>query len=167
VKWQDFERAAPELASIARARLEERNLCLIGTVRADGSPRISPVEPYFVDGDLMIGMMWRSRKALDLLRDDRIVVHSTVTDWAGTEGDVKLYGRASVVPIGPRRSACYRAIEAAHGWPVDASADDDPEYHVFAIDIEHAGYVRFGESTWESWTWSPGSGVQKQERPKE
>jgi hypothetical protein len=44
-------------------------------------------------------MMWQSRKALDLLRDPRCVVHSTVTDRAGTEGDVKVYGRAVPVDI--------------------------------------------------------------------
>jgi hypothetical protein len=36
-------------------------------------------------------MMWQSRKALDLLGDPRCVVHSTVTDRAGTEGDVHLF----------------------------------------------------------------------------
>ncbi len=44
-----------------------------------------------------------SRKALDLLRDPRLVVHSPTSDRAGTEGDFKLYGRAVDVPDPKRR----------------------------------------------------------------
>jgi len=87
----------PELADIGQRRLEERYLCLIGTLRRDGWPRISPVEPFLVDGDLMMGMMKGSRKAADLLRDPRLVVHSIVTRWEADEGDVKLYGTAQPV----------------------------------------------------------------------
>jgi len=42
-------------------------------------------------------MMWRSKKALDLLRDPRIVVHSVTSNKDGTDGDVKIYGRARVL----------------------------------------------------------------------
>ena len=42
-------------------------------------------------------MMWRSVKALDLLRDPRCVVHSTVSNKDGTEGEFKVYGRAREV----------------------------------------------------------------------
>ena len=47
------------------------------------------------DGQLALGMMWRSMKALDLLRDPRCVVHSVVSDKDGTEGEFKVYGRAA------------------------------------------------------------------------
>jgi hypothetical protein len=56
MRWDAFEAAAPDLAARGRGRLEERHLCLVATLRRDGSPRISPVEPYFVDGELMLGM---------------------------------------------------------------------------------------------------------------
>jgi hypothetical protein len=36
----------------------------------------------------------RSKKAVDLLRDPRVVVHSVRSDKDGTDGDVKIYGRA-------------------------------------------------------------------------
>ena len=42
---------------------------LVGTIRKDGTPRISPNEPDFAVGRLFVSMMWRSKKALDLLRD--------------------------------------------------------------------------------------------------
>jgi hypothetical protein len=65
VNWQAFAAAAPELAHLGGRRLAASRLVLLGTLRADGSPRISPVEPYEVDGELLLGMMWQSRKALD------------------------------------------------------------------------------------------------------
>ena len=52
---------------------------MLGTVRPDGSPRISPVEPYLVGGQLLIGAMAWSRKSADLHRDPRYVLHSVVT----------------------------------------------------------------------------------------
>jgi hypothetical protein len=42
---------------------------------------------------------------LDLLRDSRIVVHSVTSDREGTEGDVKLYGRAIDISAGDDRHA--------------------------------------------------------------
>lgn len=93
----------PELAEIGRRRLEERHVCLIGTLRADGSPRISPVEPYLVAGDLVIGMMAGSRKAADLLRDPRLVVHSTVTRWEADEGGAGTRYEAGCVSVTTQR----------------------------------------------------------------
>jgi hypothetical protein len=168
MRWGEFTVACPELAEIARRRLNERHLCLVGTLRADGWPRITPVEPYVVDDELMIGMMWRSRKAADLLRDPRIVVHTIVTDWEGIEGDVKLYGVAEDVRDHDRRVALFRTIDAAHGWQPDPDEpEDDSEYHIFALDIRRAGYTRFGETTWEAWSWDPERGLRTQERPKD
>ena len=92
--WQEFAAQAPELAALGEAQFARTGLALVGTRRRDGWPRISPVEPFIVDGQLYLGMMWRSVKALDLLRDPRCVVHSTVSDREGTEGEFKVYGRA-------------------------------------------------------------------------
>ena len=61
-------------------------LTLVGTLRHDGWPRISPVEALVWNGQLYLGMMWRSLKARDLLRDPRCVVHTVVTDPTGAEG---------------------------------------------------------------------------------
>jgi hypothetical protein len=77
--WQEFEAAAPRLAGLGRERFERDHLALIGTLRAEGSPRISPVEPYLVLGHLLLGFEWPTSKARDL-RDPRCTLHSTVTD---------------------------------------------------------------------------------------
>ena len=92
--WGDFETGAPELAALATDRFASTQLLLLGTIRRNGWPRISPCEYLFVDGDIYLGMIWRSKKALDLLREPRCVLHSTTTSKNGDEGDVKIYGRA-------------------------------------------------------------------------
>ncbi|MBA3689413.1 MAG: hypothetical protein H0W81_11400 [Chloroflexi bacterium] len=61
MKWSEFAAQAPELAGLGIEGFGEQNLCLIGTLRADGWPRISPTEIYFVDGELMLGMMPQSK----------------------------------------------------------------------------------------------------------
>lgn len=94
MNWEEFGAAVPELAELAETRFRKDELCLVGTLRRDGSPRISPCEIDFAAGRLFLGMMWRSKKALDLLRDPRIVVHTVPSDKTNPGGDVKLYGRA-------------------------------------------------------------------------
>jgi hypothetical protein len=44
--WCDLETAAPEIARLGKERFEPARVALLGTIRKDGSPRISPVEPY-------------------------------------------------------------------------------------------------------------------------
>jgi hypothetical protein len=46
VRWAAFEASAPELAKLGMDGFRERNLCLVGTLRADGWPRISASEIY-------------------------------------------------------------------------------------------------------------------------
>ena len=84
VDWEEFKRADPELTALGEERMEATGLVLLGTLRKNGFPRISPVEPLLTMGRLYLGMMWQSRKALDLLRDPRCTVHSTVSDRHGS-----------------------------------------------------------------------------------
>jgi hypothetical protein len=139
MRWDDFAAAAPELARLGEERLRSRELCLVGTLRKNGWPRISPVEPEFVEGELMFGMMWRSPKALDLLRDPRLVVHSTLSDRHDLSGDVKIYGRAVAVDEPGRRDAYRHTVKARIDW------EPSEPFHVFAVDIESAGWVQFRE----------------------
>ena len=155
MRWDEFAAAAPELAKLGEERMRARELCLVGTLRRNGFPRISPVEPEFVDGELMLGMMWRSPKALDLLRDPRLVVHSVVSDRMGSEGDFKLYGRALDVPEPARRSAHRAAIKARIDWE-----PEEPGFHLFALDVDSAGYVVFGDERY-GLAWNPAQGLRR------
>ena len=149
MRWDEFAAECPELAQLGEERLRAKELCLVGTLRKNGYPRISPVEPEFVDGELMLGMMWRSPKALDLLRDPRLVVHSVVSERSGEEGDFKLYGRAVPIDDPARRSAYRAAIKARIDWE-----PDEPNFHVFAVDAESAGFVTFAEPRY-GLAWDP------------
>lgn len=154
-----FEEACPEIASMARERFLKDDLVLVGTLRKDGSPRISPNEPDFAAGRLFVSMMWRSRKALDLLRDPRIVVHSVTANRQGTDGDVKIYGRIVDERDPDVRQAFRDAIKARIDW-----APDEPNYHCFSVDVEEAGFVRFGDDP-AALAWDAGHGLRKLRHP--
>ena len=78
MSWRTLEASAPEMAHFGKQQFERNRVAVIGTIRSDGSPRISNVEPCILDGELYLGMLWHSRKALDLLRDPRIVVRNAI-----------------------------------------------------------------------------------------
>jgi hypothetical protein len=161
MRWDEFAEACPELSLLGEERLRTKELCLVGTLRKNGWPRISPVEPEFVDGELMLGMMWRSPKALDLFRDPRLVVHSVVSNRSGEEGDFKLYGHGVAIEDPERRSAYRASIKARIDWE-----PPEPNFHVFAVDIESSGFVTFGESRY-GLAWSPDRGLRRWTIPED
>ncbi len=151
VGWAHFAGAAPELAAKGLARFDATGLSLIGTLRRDGSPRISAVEPFVFEGELALGMMWRSVKALDLLRDPRCVVHSTISDKAGTEGEFKVYGRAVAVDDLSTRERYCSELRVATGW-----APEGHEWHLWYIDIDQVSWFRAtGDGAHETEVWRP------------
>src|SRR2546423_3141806 len=103
MRWDVFEGLEPRLAELGRTKLGEPGVVLVGTIRSDGTPRLSPVEPLFWNGDLWLSMGWQTRKATDLQRDPRILVHSIVTDREGTGGEFHRPGRA-VPQADPQRA---------------------------------------------------------------
>jgi hypothetical protein len=145
--WDEFRAADPAFAATCQERVDGVGLVLVGTLRRNGWPRISPVEPLITDGSLYLGMMWQSKKALDLLSDSRCVVHSTVTDKSGTEGDVKVYGRAVAIDDPEERERYGQALQARIGWRPDG------DFHLFALDIDEVGYFRVVDDTHEIRHW--------------
>ncbi len=146
-RWLEFEQSDPELAALARERFAATDLVMLGTLRANGWPRITPIEYTFFEGDLVLGGMWQSRKFLDLQRDPRCAIHSTTANKDGQEGDVKLYGRAHPLPA-DRIEPYWKHIFDQTGWRADGPA------HVSTMDIESAAYVRFsaeGTMRWKTW----------------
>ena len=137
MRWADLEAQAPRLAARARERLVDPGVVLVATVRRDGTPRLSPVEPLVLDGDLWLSMLWQSHKAQDLLADARILVHSIVTTREGEPGEVKVRGRAVTVDDAGRRDR-YRGAVATLGWqPVE------PWFHLFVVDIDDVTSIRY------------------------
>jgi Pyridoxamine 5'-phosphate oxidase len=150
--------AAPELARVADERIDSTGILLLGTIRADGRPRISPCEPYVVDGELLLGMMWQSRKALDLLRDPRLTLATPQASREAVGGDLKLYGTAAGVEDEGRRTAYGDATQARIGWRPAGP------FHLFEVDIESAGFISFGSDR-RLLRWASGSGVEVLRHP--
>jgi hypothetical protein len=139
VRWGRFAEAAPELAALAHEGFGDQNLCLLGTLRRDGWPRISVNEVYFVDGELLLGMMPNSRKVHDLERDARLTVMTPQCDREAARGDFKLYGTAVPIDDPGLRERYGQTIFAAIGW-----RPDEP-YPLFAVDVDRAAYISFGD----------------------
>ncbi len=94
--WAGFEREAPALAAAVHARLTATLHSILGTLRADGAPRLTGLEVHFGEGELWLAMMPDSLKADDLRRDGRFALHSA-PDVALVDGDAKVGGRAALV----------------------------------------------------------------------
>jgi len=137
--WHEFAAEAPALAALGRERFESTQVVLLGTLRKHGNPRITPVEFTFFDGELCLGGMWQSMKMLDLTRDSRCVVHSTVTTKNGDEGDFKLSGRALPAQDESFRARYGAAVLEATGW------QPSEPFHLFTIDIREAAFVVFSD----------------------
>jgi hypothetical protein len=159
MRWDEFMAACPQIGELAEERFRTDQLVLLGTIRPDASPRISPCEVDFASGRLLLGMMWQSRKALDLLRDARLVVHSVPSDKDNPGGDIKLYGTAIDERDPDVRGAFREAILARIEW-----APDEPNYHLFSLDLRQAGFIRFGGGR-AAMAWDPVSGCRAIRHP--
>jgi pyridoxamine 5'-phosphate oxidase-like protein len=147
VKWEEFEVGAPELAALARAEFERYGMVLVGTIRRDGSPRISCVLPYVLDGELCLGMMARSRKAVDLLRDPRLVLHNPICTNQGDEVELSLHGTAVEIDDEEVRRRYVR----------DHSEWGERDFHLFAVDIQSVGLVRYEHGVQHVNVWPKGT----------
>lgn len=93
--WTEFVAAAPTVSEVFRRRhTATGNLCMLGTLRTDGFPRVSPVEPRVFEGELWLIGMPGTRKFADLRRDPRFTLHTATVDTRVTEGDAKIWGTA-------------------------------------------------------------------------
>lgn len=113
MNWDALSAAEPDLAATVEARYGAFTHHTLATLRRDGSPRTSGIEVRIVGGELWLGMMPNSLKALDLRRDPRFALQANPgagTDMGG--GDVRVSGRA--VEVGdddPAKAAYVKEVE--------------------------------------------------------
>jgi hypothetical protein len=158
VRWHDVVDAEPRFAERVRARFDAQTHKLLATLRADGSPRLSGIEATFRDGDLWLGMMPGSAKALDLRRDPRLALHTSSTDPDETdptawEGDAKIDG------VGIE-------VTDEEGFRRYAGDGDPPElgsFHLFRVDVVRVSTVRVDGDPPQLVieTWRPGAGLRR------
>jgi hypothetical protein len=159
VSFREFEQAAPEVAEAFRERLGATGLTVVGTVRRDGSPRVSPVEALLVDDRLFMGMMPASVKARDLQRDPRLCLITTLADKDDLSGEVKLHGTARELGTDERRVLSL-AVHADRGLDPDELGD----YHGFEVSVEEAAWQRVVGAAMVIVSWRAGESVRRRRR---
>ena len=152
--WREFEQAAPEIAANGRELIERFQFVLVGTLTKDGSPRVTPVEAYIIDGHLLVNMIPRSLKALDLLRDPRFYVHAPVTSKEGSP-EFKLAGRAEVLASAELRQKLDDLFWEMIEWR------PAPDSHYFEFLAERAAWVTYDGNGQTSIRWRVGADGEK------
>lgn len=113
---------------------------LVGTARKDGSPRISPVEPLFWNGDLWLSMGLGTLKARDLRRDPRVLVHSVVTNRDGGDGEYKVRGRAVPEDDPALNARIAAAIVERLGWRPEPG-----KFRLFRVDLDDVTFIHWDD----------------------
>jgi hypothetical protein len=138
--WAEFEVACPEIAARGLRLLQRFQFVFVGTLRRDGSPRVNACEAYVIDGHLLLNMLPRSMKALDLLRDSRISVTTPVTSKNADEGEFKIAGRAPQLSDERLRRELDDLFWSMIQWRPAADS------HYFEVLVERAAYFKYGET---------------------
>ncbi|OBQ51329.1 pyridoxamine 5'-phosphate oxidase [Streptomyces sp. H-KF8] len=110
--WGAFSTAAPDLAKTVEERFAPYTHHVLATLRKDGSPRTTGLEVRFLGGELWLGMMPDSLKALDLRRDPRFALQANPGPGTGMGGgDVRIGGRAVEVEDEETRRGYTEEVE--------------------------------------------------------
>lgn len=164
--WEDFAAEAPEIAGLAERRLAATGLMMLATLRRDGFPRISPIEPVLAgdrlalhDGRLWLAMMDGSTKSRDLQRDGRLALHTATADKNVSEGDVKMWGTATQVTDHATLTRFSDDIYASVGYRFEVGSFD-----AFDVDLLGASAVNVRDDVMYVTTWLPGKGVKVDEK---
>jgi Pyridoxamine 5'-phosphate oxidase len=151
--WEEFTAAAPRISAIfARRHAATGNLCLLGTLRSDGYPRISPIEPRVFEGELWIVGMPATTKFADLGRDPRFCLHTATVDTQVSDGDAKLWGLVRDVPDRALQQRFAVALHADTGLDLRGQEFD----HFYAADLTSASAVQVGDGHMDVTIWKPG-----------
>ena len=129
--WAEFEKQDPELGAFGWARFQGR-VAYLGTLRADGGPRVHPVSPI-IGEQLFLFMEPTSPKGKDLLRDPRYTLHCAVEDSDGGGGEFYVRGQARLVDDPQMREQAVRASPYA----------PQERYILFLFSIEFAFMNRY------------------------
>jgi Pyridoxamine 5'-phosphate oxidase len=160
--WEELIQSAPEFGTELESRFDARTHKTLATIRADGSPRISGIETFVVEGELWFGSMPDARKAQDLRRDPRMALHCASDDPPADDpqawgGDAKLNGLAEEILDPDRRLAIFRA---------NGSNPPAADSHLFRVEIAAAALIQLN-ATGDRLVielWRPGHAVTRMER---
>ncbi|MGH4032938.1 PPOX class F420-dependent oxidoreductase [Actinomycetota bacterium Odt1-20B] len=135
-----------------RTLLAESRLGVLATIKADGRPQLSPVQPFYDrESDLLYVSMTEGRaKTANLRRDPRATLEVTRADglaWATAEGTATLTGPGTD-PHGAEVEALVRYYRHAAGehpdWDEYRSVMVSDRRVLMTMKVEHVYGERIG-----------------------
>ncbi len=151
--WGEFVEAAPLIAAIfARRHQAAGKLCMLATLRSDGFPRISPMEPTIFDDQLLLMGMPDTTKFRDLDRDPRFCLHTATTDPEVANGDAKLWG----VVIDVQDKALHQRFAEMLFDETGMDLRGQEFGRFYAADLTGASSVEVGDGHLDVTIWKPG-----------
>ncbi|KUF17731.1 pyridoxamine 5'-phosphate oxidase family protein [Streptomyces silvensis] len=154
--WAAFSAAEPELARTVENRFGQFTHHVLATLRKDGSPRTTGLEVRFLNGELWLGMMPGSLKALDLRRDGRFALQANPGAGTGMAGgDVRIAGRAVEV----------RDRETVASYTDEVRPPDPEAFHLFRTELTEVVRTYIEEEKYLAvQLWRPGRPLKKTRR---
>jgi hypothetical protein len=151
--WTELTAHAPRITTIfTRRHAATGHLCLLATLRKDGFPRISPIEPKIFEGELLLIGMPDTTKFYDLGRDPRFCLHTATVDTHVADGDAKLWGVVHNVPDPDLHQRFAEHLFTQTGFDLRGQKFD----HFYAADITAASAVEVIDDHMDVTIWKPG-----------
>lgn len=155
VNWGTLAGEAPHIAEVfVRRHAAAGKLCLLATLRSDGSPRISPMEPGIFEGELVLIGMPGTTKFKDLGRDPRFALHTATVDPHVGDGDAKLWGEVRNLQQPAFHERFMQALFEETGFDL-RDQTFDPFY---VADIAGASSLEVADNQLVITIWKPGEG---------
>jgi hypothetical protein len=127
---------------------------MLATIRSDGYPRISPIEPNIFEEHLVIVGMPNTTKFADLGREPRFCLHTATTDTYISDGDVKLFAQA--MNLTDRDLHRRFAQDLYERTEMDLREERFDPFYV--SDITSASSIELEENKLKIMIWKPGEG---------
>jgi hypothetical protein len=153
VAWSEFAEQAPAIAEVfVRRHSATSKLCLLATIRSDGYPRISPMEPRIFEGHLVIVGMPGTTKFRDLAREPRFCLHTATVDPFVGDGDAKVWGEARNLQDGVLHERFAESLFQEAGMDLRGQRFDP----FYVADVTGASSVEFRDGRLGITVWKPG-----------
>ena len=154
-EWSEFVREAPRIAEVfVRRHKTTGYLCFLATLRPDGYPRISPMEPRIFEDRLVLVGMPNTSKFRDLARDPRFSLHTATIDPYVGDGDAKVWGEAGSSLDRDLHARFADHLFEESGFDIRGRVFDD----FYVADLVGASAVEFRDSQLTITIWRPGQG---------
>lgn len=157
--WNDALAAEPEVVGRAHAVLTSTTNCVLGTLRSDGSPRLSGIDPFVHDGELWLGSMPGARKGADLRRDPRLALHAVPWESRKTKDGAEDPGEADAKVTGRAVLADAQRTAAVMAWfAEERGMEEAMEADLFTVDVESVVVISVADDLLVIDRWTPGEG---------